>query len=85
MAVTTTVRVRHDRRERLTRLARARGVSTPELIGDLVDRAEDDELFALHADAYDELRDRAPAALAEIEREDGAWERSDLTSPPTDG
>ena len=85
MAETTTVRVRRETRERLTRLARARGVSTPELIGDLVDRAEDDELFALHADAYDELRDRAPAALAEIEREDGAWERSDLTSPPTDG
>ncbi len=85
MAETTTIRVRRETRERLTRLAQARGVSTPDLIGDLVDRAEDDELFVLHAKAYDELRERSPADLAEIEREDAPWERSDLTSSPADG
>ena len=53
----------------------------PELIGQLVDRAEDDELFAQHAAAYDALRGADPDLLGEIELEDHAWERSDLASP----
>jgi predicted transcriptional regulator len=81
MSETTTIRVGRQTRDRLNRLASARGVSAPELIGQLVDRAEDDELFAGHAAAYDALRASDPDLLAEIEDEDRAWERSDLASP----
>jgi hypothetical protein len=81
MSETTTIRVRRETRDRLNRLASARGLSAPELIGQLVDRAEDDELFAGHAAAYDALRATDPDLLAEIEDEDQAWERPDLASP----
>jgi hypothetical protein len=56
-------------------------MSAPELIGQLVDRAEDDELFARHATAYEALRAVDPDLLSEIEREDEAWDQSDLASP----
>jgi len=56
-------------------------VSAPDLIGALVDRAEDEELFGQHASAYDELRSEHPELLDEIEREDRAWQRSDLSAP----
>jgi predicted transcriptional regulator len=81
MTETTTIRVRRETRDRLNRLASARGMSTPELIGQLVDRAEDDELFVRHAGAYDALLAANPDLLSEIEREDRAWEQSDLASP----
>ncbi len=81
MPETTTIRVRRETRDRINRLAGARGVSAPDLIGALVDRAEDEELFSQHASAYDELRAVHPDLLDEIEREDRAWERSDLSVP----
>lgn len=81
MAETTTIRVRRETRERINRLAGERGVSAPELIGALVDRAEDEELFARHATAYEELSAAHPTLLREIEAEDRAWERSDLSAP----
>lgn len=62
-------------------MAGARGVSAPDLIGILIDRAEDEELFASHATAYETLRTDHPDLLREIEAEDGAWERSDLSAP----
>ncbi len=82
---TTTIRVRRETRERLKRLAHSRGLSTPELIGELVARAEDDDLFARHSAAHDELRAHDPDLLAKIEQEDAAWERSDLERPIPDG
>ncbi|CAN5281957.1 hypothetical protein BH20ACT16_BH20ACT16_13800 [soil metagenome] len=85
MADSTTIRVHSETRDRINRLARARGVSAPQLIGQLVERAEDDELFAQHAAAYDELRRRAPELLLEIVHEDSAWEASDLAAPRRDG
>src|ERR1035437_7711675 len=85
MSETTTIRGRRETRDRLNRLASARGLSAPELIGQLVDRAEDDELFAGHAAAYDALHATDPDLLAEIEDEDRAWERSDLASPIAPG
>ena len=81
---TTTIRVRRDTRDRINRLAGARGMSAPDLIGVLVDRAEDDELFASHATAYETLKAVHPDLLREIEAEDGEWERSDLTAPISD-
>jgi hypothetical protein len=59
-------------------MAGARGVSAPDLIGLLVDRAEDEELFASHATAYETLRTDHPDLLREIEADDGVWERADL-------
>jgi hypothetical protein len=59
-------------------------MSAPDLIGILVDRAEDEELFAGHATAYETLRTEHPDLLREIEADDGAWERSDLAAPIDD-
>jgi hypothetical protein len=78
---TTTIRVRRETRDRINRMAGARGVSAPDLIGLLIDRAEDEQLFAGHATAYETLRTDHPDLLREIEAEDGAWERSDLSAP----
>jgi predicted DNA-binding protein len=78
---TTTIRLRRETRDRLNRLARARGLPASELIGELVDRAEDEELFARHATAYEALRMSDPDLLREIELEDRAWDESDLASP----
>src|ERR1035437_9757191 len=80
MSETTLIRVRRETRDRLNRLASARGLSAPELIGQLVDRAEDDELFAGHAAAYDALHATDPDLLAEIEDEYRAGRRSPLPS-----
>jgi hypothetical protein len=52
----------------------------PELLGILIDRAEDEELFASHATAYETLKSERPDLLREIAAEDGAWERSDLAA-----
>jgi hypothetical protein len=82
---TTTIRIRRDTRDRINRLAGARGMSAPDLIGFLVDRAEDEALFASHATAYERLRAEHPDLLREIEAEDSAWERSDLATPIDDG
>lgn len=48
MAATATIRVRPETRERLKRLGRNRGLSTPELLDSLVRGAEDDQLIADH-------------------------------------
>lgn len=81
MGETTTIRVRRETRDRINQLARERGLSAPELIGQLLAHAEDEELFARHAAAYDALRKTHADLLNEIECEDHAWEQSDLASP----
>lgn len=81
---TTTIRVRRETRDKINRLAEAAGLSAPELLGRLVDRADDHALFAAHADAYDSLRRQEPDLLAEIEAEDTGWHASDLASPAAD-
>jgi hypothetical protein len=73
-----------ETRDRINRLAGARGLSAPDLIGILIDRAEDDELFASHASAYETSGTDHPDLRREIEAEDGAWERSDLSAPIDD-
>lgn len=77
---TTTIRVRRDTRDRINRLAGARGVSAADLIGSMIDRAEDEELFASHATAYETLKSERPDLLREIEAEDSEWDRSDLAA-----
>lgn len=84
MTETTTIRVRRDTRERINRLARERGISAPELVGELVARAEEDALFVRHAAAYEELRRADPDLVRAIEREDELWERSNLAAPRAD-
>ncbi len=59
-------------------------MSAPDLIGVLIDRAEDEDLFASHASAYETLRSEHPDLLREIEAEDSEWERSDLAAPIDD-
>lgn len=78
---TTTIRVRRETRDRINRIAAVRGMSAPDLIGVLIDRAEDEELFASHAMAYESLRAEHPDLLRELEAEDCVWERSDLAAP----
>lgn len=46
-----------------------------------VDSSGDEELFARHATAYDELGHRDPELLREIVHEDSAWEASALAAP----
>lgn len=43
---TTTIRVRRETRDKINRLAEAAGLSAPELVGGVVDRADDHALFA---------------------------------------
>lgn len=55
MAATTTIRVRPEVRERLKRLSRSHGLSTPDFLESLVRRAEDDQLLAEHEAALDRV------------------------------
>jgi hypothetical protein len=72
---TTTVRVNERTRDALTRLSRERGISTAELLDELVSRQEQDELLELMNDAY--ARQRQDPAAWEAERgERSAWERT---------
>lgn len=70
---TTTVRVSESTRDALTRLSRERGVSTAELLDELVNRRLQDELLEQMNDAY--ARQRQDPAAWEAERGDrGLWE-----------
>ncbi len=72
---TTTVRVTESTRNALTRLSRERGISTAELLDELVSRREQDELLEQMNDAY--ARQRQDPAAWEAERDErGAWERA---------
>jgi hypothetical protein len=73
MAASTTVRVTPETRERLARLAKARGLSTPELVDLLARRAEEDVLLDRMNSHYAALRSD-PAAWEEHVRERELWE-----------
>lgn len=73
MAASTTVRVTRETRERLARVSAARRVSTPNLIGELALRAEEDLLLEQMNGHYAELREDGPA-WAEHVRERERWE-----------
>jgi hypothetical protein len=75
MATTTTIRVRTETRERLKRLSRHRGVSTPDFLDSLVRQAEDDQLLADHEAAMDRIMadpGQAESYRAELSAWDGA-------------
>jgi hypothetical protein len=78
---TATIRVRRETREHINELARRAGMTAPDLVGELVDRARSDALFAEHTAAYERLREDNPALLAQINAEDADWERADLSRP----
>jgi hypothetical protein len=73
MAATTTIRVRSDTRERLKRLGRDRGLSTPDLLDSLVRSAEDDQLLVEHEAAMDRIM-ADPEQAAAYRSELGAWD-----------
>lgn len=73
MAETTTVRVRVSTRDALSRLSRRRGVSTADLIAELVERHEQDDLLErMNASFAREAADPDARAVERAERE--AWE-----------
>jgi hypothetical protein len=73
MAASTTIRVRPEIRERLKRLSRSRGLSTPDFLESLVRRAEDDQLLAEHDAALARIMGD-PAQAASYRSELGAWD-----------
>lgn len=75
MAATTTVRVRPDTREAIARLSERRGLATADLLGQLVARAEEDELLAAMNDDFDRLRTDHPGG-SRLAAERSAWEQT---------
>jgi hypothetical protein len=73
MAATATVRVHPETRDRLKRLGRDRGLSTPDLLEALARRAEDDQLLADH-EAVIELVMADPVQAKAYRAELSAWD-----------
>lgn len=73
MKPTTTVRVHKGTRDALTRLSRQRGVTTADLLAELVERREQDEILERMNAAFARQREDSQTWAAErAERE--AWE-----------
>lgn len=68
-----TIRVRSDTRERLTRLGRERGLTTPQLVDLLSRRAEEDQILAEHGNAIERVM-ADPAQAASYRAELSAWD-----------
>jgi hypothetical protein len=73
MAATATIRVRPDTRERLKRLGRDRGLSTPDLLDTLVRSAEDDQLLVEHEAAMNRIMGD-PEQAASYRSELSTWD-----------
>jgi predicted DNA-binding protein len=73
MTATATVRVRVETRERLKRLSRSRGLSTPDFLESLIRHAEDDQLLAEHEAALDRIM-ADPKQAASYRSELSAWD-----------
>ncbi len=74
MAASATVRIRPETRDRLKRLSRKRGLSTPDLLDALILDAEDDQILAAHEAAMERVMadpQQAASYLAEVEAWDG--------------
>ncbi len=71
---TATVRIRTKTRDRLKRLGRERGLSTPDLLEALVASAEDEQILAGHEAAMERVMadsQQAAAYRAEVDVWDG--------------
>jgi hypothetical protein len=73
VTASTTVRVSRQTRERLARLAKAWGLTTPELIAELARRAEEDTLLDRMNAHYQALHED-PDVWAEHARERERWD-----------
>jgi predicted transcriptional regulator len=74
MAATATVRVEPDVRDRINRLADARGVRVSALLGQLIREAEDAQLLAEMNLDFDRLGED-PAARERYDAELREWDR----------
>lgn len=72
MAATTTVRVRPDTREAIARLSARRGLAAADLLGELVARAEEDELLVGMNDDFGNLK-ADKESWNRLEAERSAW------------
>jgi len=77
---TTTIRVRPATRDRLARIGKRRGMSTPELLDELATRAEEDDLVAGLNEDFEKLR-RDPDAWREHLEETALWDRTSADAP----
>lgn len=75
MAATTTVRVRPDTRKAIARLSERRGLATADLLGQLVARAEEDELLAVMNHDFGVIG-ADQARWSQLEAERAAWEQT---------
>ncbi len=75
MAATTTVRVRPGTRVAIARLSERRGVSTADLLEELVTQAEEDELLGAMNDDFHRLRSDE-TAWQRLQEERSTWERT---------
>ena len=75
MAATTTVRVRPDTREAIARLSERRGLAAADLLGELVARAEEDELLAAMNDGFRRLQ-ADPPGWNGLQAERLTWEQT---------
>ena len=75
MAATTTVRVRPETREAIARMSERRGIPAADYLGELVARAEEDELLAAMNDDFRDLK-ADPAGWQRLEAERVHWERT---------
>lgn len=73
MGATTTLRVRPDTRDRLTRLAREGQLSVADLLDRLVEREEQERLLKAMNDDFRRLRGDA-SAWEEFKAETAAWD-----------
>jgi predicted DNA-binding protein len=75
MAATTTVRVRPETREAIARLSERRGIPAADYLGELVARAEEDELLEAMNDDFRDLK-ADERGWKRRERERSGWERT---------
>jgi len=75
MAATTTVRVRPETREAIARLSERRGIPAADYLGELIARAEEDELLAaMNADFLELKADERGWSTLHDDR--AGWERT---------